>query len=60
MLSAALARERARYQADADLARAYLATGESPRDQRLPLTEHAAWAQIASFMLNLSETVTRN
>jgi len=60
VLSAALARERARYQADADLARAYLAIGESPRDQRLPLDEHAAWAQIASLILNLSETVTRN
>ncbi len=60
VLTAALARERARYRANENLARAYLATGESPRDERLPVAEHAAWAQIAALLLNLSETVTRN
>lgn len=60
VLTAALARERARYQADEKLARSFLAAGESPRDERLPPAEHAAWAQIASLLLNLSETVTRN
>ena len=33
VLTAALARERSRYQADEKLARAYLAVGESPRDE---------------------------
>jgi hypothetical protein len=26
----------------------------------LPPGEHAAWAQVASLLINLSETVTRN
>ena len=29
-------------------------------DERLPVAEHAAWTQVASLLLNLSETVTRN
>jgi hypothetical protein len=60
VLKGALARERVRYTANEELARAYLAAGESPRDQRLPLAEHAAWSQVAALLLNLSETVTRN
>ena len=39
---------------------AYLAAGESPRNERLPIVEHAAWAQVAALLLNLSETITRN
>ena len=60
ILLAALARERARFAADADAARALLAHGESPRDERIGATEHAAWTQVAATLLNLSETVTRN
>src|SRR5262249_46902040 len=60
VLAAALARERKRYAANAQLARDYLSAGESPRDSRLPVAEHAAWAQVAALLLNLSETVTRN
>ena len=60
ILTATLARERARYAANEDLARAYLAAGESPRDDRLPVAQHAAWSQVAALLLNLSETVTRN
>jgi mono/diheme cytochrome c family protein len=60
VLMAALIRERSRYQASEDLALAYLAVGESPRDERLPPAEHAAWAQIAASLLNLSESITRN
>ena len=41
-------------------ARALLAAGESPRDERIPAPEHAAWTQVASLVLNLSETVMRN
>jgi fatty acid/phospholipid biosynthesis enzyme len=55
----ALARERARY-ADAARAAAVLAVGESPRDATLPAGEHAAWMQVATLLLNLSEAVTRN
>jgi Protein of unknown function (DUF1553)/Protein of unknown function (DUF1549)/Planctomycete cytochrome C len=60
VLTAMLTRERGRYLADPNLASAYLAAGESPRDERLPPAEHAAWSQVAALLLNLSETVTRN
>jgi hypothetical protein len=60
VLSRALERERRRYAEDEQAAGDYLAVGESPRDQAIPLAEHAAWAQVASLLLNLSETVTRN
>ena len=55
-----LARERRRYRSDEAAALAYLGVGESPRDPELPPAEHAAWAQVAAALLNLSETVTRN
>jgi hypothetical protein len=60
VLKTALARERKRYAANESLAREYLSAGESPRDEKLPPAEHAAWAQVAALLLNLSETVTRN
>ncbi len=59
VLQAALQRERARYARDEAAARALLAAGESPRDERIPFDEHAAWAQVASLVMNLSEFVTR-
>ena len=55
-----LNRERTRYTADPSAAEKYLANGESPRNEKIPGTEHAAWSQIAALLLNLSETVTRN
>ncbi|MDZ4657142.1 MAG: PSD1 and planctomycete cytochrome C domain-containing protein [Bythopirellula sp.] len=60
VLARALGRERARYAADESAAREFLALGESPRDETIPLAEHAAWSQVATLLLNLSETVTRN
>jgi hypothetical protein len=56
----ALARERARYAADNERAMKVLTPGESPRDSTIPAAEHAAWMQVATLILNLSETVTRN
>jgi hypothetical protein len=56
----ALARERSRYAADDERAQKALSLGESPRDATIPAAEHAAWMQIATLLLNLSETVTRN
>lgn len=55
-----LQRERDRYAADQAAARAYLSSGESPRDEQIPVAEHAAWSQVAALLLNLSETITRN
>jgi hypothetical protein len=60
VLTRALARERARYAAETTAAEKYLASGESPRDESIPIAEHAAWSQVAALLLNLSETVTRN
>lgn len=60
VLAGALARERARYTKDEPAARAFLAIGESPRNASIPVAEHAAWAQVATLLLNLSETITRN
>jgi hypothetical protein len=60
VLTRTLQRERQRYAADESAARAYLAVGESPRAQEIPPAEHAAWAQVATLLLNLSESVTRN
>jgi hypothetical protein len=60
VLTKSLARERTYYADNQDAAEKYLAVGESPRDETIPIAEHAAWAQIATLILNLSETVTRN
>jgi len=60
VLTKALARERARYARDPARAAQVLAVGERPRAPGLPATEHAAWMQLGSLLLNLSETVTRN
>jgi len=56
----ALKRERANYAKHEPAARALLSVGESPRNEKLSTTEHAAWTQIASTLFNLSETITRN
>ena len=55
-----LARERARYAGDAARSVTVLSVGESPRDAQIPAGEHAAWMQVATLLLNLSEAVTRN
>jgi hypothetical protein len=60
VLAGALRRERMRYAKDPAAARALLAVGEAPRNERLAIAEHAAWSQVAALLLNLSETVTRN
>jgi mono/diheme cytochrome c family protein len=36
-----------------------LSVGESPRDRRLDPAEHAAWTTVASVILNLDETITK-
>jgi hypothetical protein len=59
VLARALARERRAFAADGDAARRLLAIGESPRDASIDAVEHAAWAQVAALVLNLSESITR-
>jgi hypothetical protein len=53
-------KQLARYRADPDAAAKLLTVGEAPRDQRLPADEVAAWSIVASVVLNLDETVTKN
>ena len=53
-------REQARYAKDPEAARKFLASGESPRDEQIPLADHAAWAQVAALLMNLSENITCN
>jgi hypothetical protein len=60
VLTSALNRERTRYGANPIAAKEYLSNGESPRNEKIRTSEHAAWSQVASLLLNLSETVTRN
>jgi hypothetical protein len=59
VLEAALKRERQHYQADPEAARQLLAIGESPVQSAAAPQEIAAWTQLASTLLNLSETITR-
>jgi hypothetical protein len=60
VLDNTLQRERKRYARNVAEAEKFLDVGESPRNPKLPAAEHAAWAQVATLLLNLSETLTRN
>jgi len=55
----ALARFEAHYRAKPDDALAYLRQGDSPRHPKLPPVELAAYTGVASLILNLDETVTK-
>ena len=59
ILENALRRERTRFEADPSAADEVLAVGETLRPASIPAVEHAAWTQLASTLLNLSETITR-
>jgi hypothetical protein len=48
-----------RFQTNPDAALKLLSQGESPRDTSLNANELAAWTYVASLILNLDETVTR-
>jgi hypothetical protein len=48
-----------RFRNDPEAAKKLLAVGESPRDLKLDETELAAWAVVASTILNLDETITK-
>ena len=49
----------AAFRKDPAAAAKLLEVGESPRDRRLDPVEHAAWTTVASVILNLDETVTK-
>jgi hypothetical protein len=54
-----LGRQFAQYRRNPKAARELLSVGESPWDSRLDLAELAAWTTVASAILNLDETITR-
>ena len=47
------------YKHDKEAAKELLAVGEKTRDQQLDVSEHAAMTMVASLILNLDETVTK-
>jgi hypothetical protein len=47
------------YQGDVDAANKLLTLGESKREESLDAIEHAAWTIVASMLMNLDETLTR-
>ena len=59
VLLASLNRFLDRYETSPDDAVAYLRSGEHPRDESLPAAEHAAYAAVASLILNLDEVITK-
>ena len=58
-LAAALADFRQRFGADRKGAEELLATGDSNRDPKLEVTEHAAWTSLCLLILNLDEVLNK-
>jgi hypothetical protein len=54
-----LQKERDTYRRDRQAAAKLVSVGESARDKRLDVAELAAWTTVASTILNLDETVTK-
>ena len=59
ILRSSLNRYRDRYRTDPEDAERYLAVGEYERDASVAAPELAAYAAVASMLLNLDETITR-
>ena len=55
----ALEEQRAIFQGDPKAAHALLDFGEYPSDRKLEPAEHAAYSQVVSLIMNLSETITK-
>jgi hypothetical protein len=53
------AAQRPVFEADSAAALALISAGESGRDESLDAVEHASWTVLASMILNLDETLTR-
>ena len=60
ILHGAYDKQFARFRADPAAATRLLGVGEAPRDPQVDAGELAAWSMIASTLLNLDETVTKN
>jgi len=60
ILNRVLDGQLAKYQSDPAAAEKLLTVGESPHDASIPRADLAAWATLASVILNLDESVNRN
>ncbi len=49
----------AEFKSDNEAAEKLLSVGDSQRDTTLPVADHAAWTCVASMILNLDETITK-
>jgi hypothetical protein len=54
-----LSRQLTSFRRDRQAAAKLLSVGESPRKTRLDAAELAAWTMVASTILNLDETITK-
>jgi hypothetical protein len=59
ILVEALDKQRQLFAADKDAALKLLKTGDSPRNEKLDVVEHAAMAVVCHTLLNLDETLTK-
>jgi hypothetical protein len=59
VLRADLEEQMAQFRRDPKAAAKLVRVGEAPRDDRLDVRELAAYAAVASLILNLDEVVTR-
>jgi hypothetical protein len=59
-LAASFHYHRDRFLSDRAAAQKYLAQGEAPRDEKLDQQEVAAYTAVASMLLNLDATLTKN
>jgi hypothetical protein len=60
ILTQAFRRNFDKFTADPDAARKYVSHGESPRDERLNVSELAAYASVTSLILNLNRTIVKD
>ena len=58
--SACMNDEYERFRRTPNAAQSYLRVGETARDESIDPIEHAAWTTVASLILNLSESITKN
>jgi hypothetical protein len=59
VLADTLRQFQARYRADGKAAEQFLSHGDAPRDRKLDARDLAAYTSVASLVLNLDETVTK-
>ncbi len=59
ILLSGLTRARETFAKNPEAEKTLLSVGESPRDQSIPATDHAAWTTVCNTVLNLDETLSK-